>query len=256
MSPSEEALGAYVDGELEPAKRAEIEAAASADPQLAARIERMRKLRSRLRGAFEPVVREPVPQRLLDALNPPAAVAPVADLSEARAAKRATAKRWSWPEWSAMAASVVLGVIIGHTLLRQSQDDDLRIKGERLVAQGNLASALSERLASDAAPEGNVKVGISYRTKSGQYCRSFSLQDARALAGIACRGGETWEVRALAANRALGQNPQLPTGPGEAEPAGSALPPSIASAVEAEIDGEPLSATGEAAARRNHWRPN
>ena len=58
MSISDETLMAYADGELEPAQRAEIEAAMAADPKLAERVEQHRALRRKLNAAYDPVLLE------------------------------------------------------------------------------------------------------------------------------------------------------------------------------------------------------
>jgi anti-sigma factor RsiW len=59
----EHELQAYVDGELAPGDVVRVEAAIAADPAFAAQVERERRLRVQLRGAFDPVLDEPVPAR-------------------------------------------------------------------------------------------------------------------------------------------------------------------------------------------------
>ncbi|MFN3843995.1 MAG: zf-HC2 domain-containing protein, partial [Rehaibacterium terrae] len=63
MRISDERLMAYVDGELDAAQAAQVEAAIAADPALAAAVARQRRLRERLRAAFDPVLDQPVPER-------------------------------------------------------------------------------------------------------------------------------------------------------------------------------------------------
>jgi len=65
MTITEAILMAYVDGELEPGARAQVEAAMAADPDIARRIARHRAFRDRLRASFDEVMEEPVPDRLL-----------------------------------------------------------------------------------------------------------------------------------------------------------------------------------------------
>ncbi|MDX1374010.1 MAG: anti-sigma factor [Burkholderiales bacterium] len=69
---SEADLQAYVDGRLAEPRRAEVEAELAASPELVAHVEACRAQSEALRGAFQPVLEEPIPVRLLDATRPPA----------------------------------------------------------------------------------------------------------------------------------------------------------------------------------------
>ncbi|HYL00907.1 MAG TPA: hypothetical protein VEU78_06910 [Steroidobacteraceae bacterium] len=242
MTFSDETLGAYVDGELDAATRAALEAAMATDPQLAVRIARQRALRMQVREAFAPVLSEPVPERLLAAARGLPAAARPGNVLAFPARPR---PRWSWPQWGAIAASLVVGVLLGPLLLRPSAP--LATSGGRVVASGVLARALSQQLAS-AQPRGAaVAIGVSFRGRSGGYCRSFVLHETQSLAGLACREGPAWEVVALAQSAAPGS--------GGYTQASSALPPAVSRTLDELIVGEPLDAAGEAAARAHDWRP-
>jgi len=67
---SEADLQALVDGRLPDDRRAEVEAAVAADAALAERVTVYRAQAAALRAAFEPVLEEVVPVRLLDATRP------------------------------------------------------------------------------------------------------------------------------------------------------------------------------------------
>jgi hypothetical protein len=242
MSFDEETLIAYADGELDAATRAAIEAAAASDPQLAQRIAQHRALRARLHAAFEPVLEERVPERLLATVRGTAAAASADNVISLR-----PRPRWSWPQWGAMAASVVLGVLLGALLLRPS-GAPIDTRGGQMLASGALARALSDQLASTATPGAPVEVGISFRAKSGTYCRSFVLHAGGSLAGLACREQTSWQVVALAPAEA-------PGAPGTYRQAASSLPPPVARSLVDLIAGEPLDAAGEAAARARGWKP-
>jgi anti-sigma factor RsiW len=69
MKPSEDDLQAYVDDRLAPAQRAEVEAQLASVPELAERVAAYRELNARLRAQFNPILDEPIPQRLT--LAPP-----------------------------------------------------------------------------------------------------------------------------------------------------------------------------------------
>lgn len=242
MSITEEILIAYVDGELDTAAREEVEAAIAADPDIARRVARHQELRSSLRSAFDDVLDETVPEQLIAT----ARTAPVSDLARARAMRSARSeRRWALPVWGALAASVVLGILIGVGLLRgQGGRSPFAEQDGGLIAQGDLARALSTQLASDT-PHTPVRIGLSFRDRSGAYCRSFRTPG---IAGLACRDGDDWAVQMLERTEA-----GLPP-PGDHEMAGSALPPAVLKAVEDRIAGAPLDAAAEAAARTNDWR--
>ena len=68
---SEADLQAYVDGRLAESRRAGLEAELAANPELAQQVEAYRAHSEVLRAAFQPVLEEPIPMRLLDATRPP-----------------------------------------------------------------------------------------------------------------------------------------------------------------------------------------
>jgi Putative zinc-finger len=259
MSISETELLAYVDGELDAADRARVEAAIETDELLARRVATQRGLRARLNASYNAVLDEAVPQRLTDVLNRrPADVtagdATVTDIAIARAERDAqvaraaasTARRWSWREWSAVAASVTLGVLLGPAVLRQSQPLPFMEERGRVVAIGALNQELLQQVASDTTPDASSQVGVSFRAKDGRYCRSFSLRQGPA--GLACRERGDWVVEVLArgAGRA-GSDAGL-------RQAASAMPDVVRLAIEARIEGEPFDAAAEAQAIKKRWR--
>jgi hypothetical protein len=247
MQFSDETLMAYADGEVDADTRRQIEAAMALDPTLAERVAKHRALRADLGAAFGGVLDEPVPSRLLDAANSsPAAKrsATVTDLSAARAAKSGDKKSrsWSWPEWTAIAASLLIGVLAGRSALQPAQSEMFATTSGGIVATGELSAALSDQL-SGTAKDANVQIGLSFRAKGGNYCRSFAAGTA---AGFACREDAQWRVRAL---NEVGAHA---TG-GEYRMAGSDLPPAILSAIDDVMEGEALDQEQEQAARERGW---
>ena len=57
-------LHAYVDGELSPARRAEVEAHLRTDPEAARAVEEYRLINNGLRQLYDPVLEEPIPTQL------------------------------------------------------------------------------------------------------------------------------------------------------------------------------------------------
>ncbi len=245
MTPSDETLMAYVDGELDEQARVAVEAAMVADPDIAARVARQQALRKRVRLAFVRVVEEPVPERLLSA----ATAAPVRT-GNVIPLRRKESRRWSWPEWGSMAACLTAGVVLTLVFVRFSAVEPITSRGGHLLASGALAQALSGQLAStQAAAAAPVHIGVSFRDKSGSYCRTFALQEAGPLAGLACHSGDRWRLEVLA------RSTEAPdSGASNYRPAGSAMPKVVLQAVEDRIAGEPLDARTEAAAQASGWK--
>lgn len=242
---SEELLFAYVDGELDDAQRARVEAALAHDPALAATVAQHRQLREQLGAHFDAVLQEPLPGRLRQTLQPPAA-GNVADIGAARATRASREpRRWSPREWGAIAATLLLGVLLGIAWRGGTREASLVADATGLRAGGALASALSERAADVARPGAAVHIGLSLRTNTGEYCRSFEL--AGGTAGLACHRDDHWAVDIVAREAASPAE-------GEFRQAGSALPEALRMAIEQRIAGEPLTAAEEIALIRQGWR--
>lgn len=245
---NEERLLAWLDGELDEAAAADVARAVAADPALAERARRERALRENLRAAYAPVAAEAPPQRLLAALGAmqatpaPATTDNVAPLRPRTAVQRV--RDWRWPEWTALAASLFLGALIGTQFLRAPAQEPVRMRDGMLVAGSELMQVLDHNLAADARPGDALAVGLSFRDGEGRYCRSFAVQGAQPLGGLACRSGDAWRVVAL--GEAERQD-------GELRQAASALPAAVLAEVDARQQ-EMLDAAAERAARDAGWR--
>lgn len=271
---SDDRLMAFADGEGDDAERSAIAQAIDRDPAMAARVARHRALRANIAAAFEPVLDEPLPRQLAALVDDPATsrnVAPVITLATVRAARlpgvgdSTRARQPSWWAWGGMAASLVVGVLAGLTLRTTDGSPDrsgapvaaadppaILTSGGQLIANGTLASALSHQLAStQAAASGAslpVRIGVSFVTTDGTYCRSFTLQAdsaTTALAGLACREKASWQIPVLS---------EAAADKGTYRPAASTLPPAVAAMVDARIQGAPLGAEAERKAMEQDWR--
>ena len=246
MNYDDDTLMAYADGELDPAQRAAIARAIQDDPAVAAAVARHQALRQDVFAAFAPTLDEPVPERL----QPPAAR--VHDLGAVRAARAATQEQWeqrqvqhrrpAWPQWGALAASLVVGVLAGSLGSGWFGSGTELVRGPagELSAGGRLAQALDRQLAQEGG-SGDVRVGLSFVARDGNYCRSFQLGGS---AGLACREGGNWRVPVLA---------DSPAQAGAYRQAAAPLPPAVLDAVDARIAGATLDAAAERAARERGW---
>jgi negative regulator of sigma E activity len=256
MSVPQARLLAYVDGELDANAAAEVEAALARDPEAQAFVQRERLLRRRLQAAFAPVLDEPVPERLSALLAETAAAPTVVDLQAERERRRppppapaAPAPRTAWPMWMGLAASVLLSVGVGFALGQRSgagAGEMLASADGALVAGAPLASALATQTSAEA--KGAVRVGMSFVSTDGHYCRSFTL-NAQATAGLACEQGGRWQVQMLARDEAPADN-----GDSTYRQAASPWPQALLEAIDRRIAGAPLDARGEAEAIRRGWK--
>lgn len=243
-------LMAYADGELDAAQTARVEQAIQQNAHLAARVAQHRALRTQLRNSFAASLSEPIPERLLNILQPRATAATadkVVDLAQARQRKAAVpARSWSSREWGAMAASLIAGIIVGVYALNFNATNLVSTQGGDLIAQGKLATALTTQLAGATENQQAIQIGVSFRNHAGEYCRSFAVQETKALAGLACRSQDNWRVQMLteiAAGNA-----------GEFRQAGSATPAAVLALIEQQIEGDPLDTEAEAAVQRKGWK--
>jgi hypothetical protein len=246
MTFSEETLMAYADDELDAQTRGAVEAAMASDPEIAARVAQHKALRGELRVAFNNVLDEPIPQRLADAARGVPAVRREGNVIPLR---RKNSTRRVWTQWAAIAASLGIGIIIGEALLsRGPGTGPITSRGGQLLANGVLARALSNQLAGQTEPT-PVHIGVSFKARSGAYCRSFTLEESPVLAGLACREHADWQVRVLTAIE-----PQSP-GSGALRQAGTEIPKAVLEAVEDSRVGDVLDANAEVAARAKGWGP-
>jgi len=234
MTFSDEELMAYADGELDDARRQQIADAIHRDPEIARRVASHRALKESLSAAFDPVLTEPVPERLT-ATARSRATSNVVRLRDHHAPLRST------PKWIALAASFLLGALALHLGLRFFSAPVFTARGE-ILTSAKVQQALSNQLTSTPSDPQSLKIGVSFLSKNGQYCRTFQLQT---LAGLACNAAGTWNVQVL-----------THTGTHESgyRQASSNMPAAVVQAVTDSIAGDPLDAGEEVDARAHQWQ--
>lgn len=233
--PDAETLMAYADGELDDAGAAQVHAYLLTDERARAEVERLRRTATLAKAAFEPSLLAPVPDRLIDAvLNPPAMAWNVVSMRPARAVggRRPAVQFWRM----AMAACLAL-LVAGSAGVWLSQTDSSP-DGEGLIALGPVrpGSALADILetkpsgalqASDANRTARLGVVATFRDKSDRVCREVEVlagasEHRPVAAGVACRipRAGTWIVegaaRVAAASEASGAG-YLPSGASESD---------------------------------------
>ncbi len=242
MNLTDEVLIAYADGELSGEELLAVEAGLKDRPDLAAFVARQQALRRHVESAFAPIMNEDVPQALRDAvLRKPVSWRWRWNRAPEGVAQMFSKRRLMWagvPAAAALAFGVVLGVAIAPESVFRVNNAGI------MTAQGTLAAALQTQLASAQSGNEGVRIGISFHSRDGHYCRSFEESGASAsLAGVACREGKGWSVRALAAT---------PSDKSQYRMAGG-MPDILRRVISDAIMGEPLGAAAERQARDRGW---
>ena len=226
-----ESLAAFLDGELPPEEMERIAKLLDARPDLDQWVRRHERLRADMKSAFADL--PPPPERLVRAVT----TSPVSWRWRTRQMLRAPGLRTLAP----VGAALALGLVIGVTL---HAPDEIALRNGQVMAQGALAAALNDKLASEAGASDGPRIGISFRARDGHYCRTF---EADAQSGLACNGDKGWTIALLTA-----RPPAESTG--AYRMAGSQMPDAIRAAVTLRIAGEPFDAAAEKAARDKGWK--
>jgi hypothetical protein len=259
----------YVDGEMPADERAGFDARLAQEPALAGAVTREQALRAKVDAAYAPVLGETIPGGLLDLLalpDPQPAATPAAandavsvGSNDAHRARLPHASRWSWPQWGAMAASLVLGVLLGARALAPGAVSSggtsvalATTDSGAITAQGALREALEQRIGGGGDKTASaVAVGLSFRNQASQYCRTFTL--AGGSAGIACKQDDGWVVAHLE-HATLAPTASAALAAGHYRLAASPFSPGLLQAVDDMREGETLDANAEAAARAKGWK--
>ena len=115
-----------------------------------------------------------------------------------------------------------------------------------LVARGELARALENQLASEQRGDEPVLIGLTFKARDGDYCRSFVLRAAQ-TAGLACRAGAEWQIPAT-------DSSPMPQGRDAAGGLGDCRRRSCGPSKRA-CDGAALDAEAEKSAQLSGWDP-
>jgi anti-sigma factor RsiW len=240
MTYDDEILMRRVDGELTPEAGAAIDAAAAADPALAARLAALRSLRTLAREAV-PLAPDPRDRDLARLI----AAEPAPQPPAVRLFERFTAvfQPRHAPVWAGLAAACfVLGLSFGW-LGAGAPERGFTVDPEGAITDAALVRVLDARLTADGADAQGRAVGLTFRDADDRWCRTFHSEQA-GVAGLACREADVWRLQALA---------PFKRAPGELRTASADLPAPILAAVDAVLADDPLDAAAEARARDAGW---
>lgn len=259
FGPDDEALSALLDGALDAENAASLRKRIEREPELAARFAALEAANDRVRRAYAEVAAEPMPERVRALLDESRGSRNVVALSA-----RPERRRFALPptiHWStahlptaiaagiALAAGVAIGLLVASRAPAPGAAAALAAVGD--VAPGDPLFAALETAPSGAARDLGARVSaeprLTFLTHDGAYCRRVDLtRDRDAAAVLACRRDDGWRVEAASLDR-------LAAAPGgEFRPASEA-PSAVEAAIDAAIEGEPLSADAERALLAGGW---
>lgn len=237
-----EQIMAYHDQELDPEQAAEVEKVLSENNEAREFLAQLQQSDDFLRDGLGDVLRQPVPQRLIDAAHGKSAEsrkgAKILGFPQSR-----SVSRWAY----ATAASVALAVLAGTYMVTSKPDGE---------SSDMLAKALNEALEVTASGDiyraSNTTVQImpiaTFATTKAGLCRQYAAQwqDEQSV-GLACRQQNSqWHIRTQQ-TLASGSKSQLyaPASGGEGR---------IAAEIEAIGGGQPLGIGQEEALISNGWQ--
>ena len=130
---NDETFFAWLDGELEAAEAARVEAEVAADPRLSTMAAEHRTMQARLKGAFDTIIDAPMPGHLAAAARTP----PQAEVIDFAEARKKSDRAWPSPgQWSAMAATLAIGVLIGTLAPQARQASPVDHRPRAMTPQG------------------------------------------------------------------------------------------------------------------------
>jgi len=188
-----ETLMAFLDGELNEERAAEIEAALAASPALRAQLQAMRDTDSLLRAAVAPSL--DIPERFAQLLEPQT-------VSNVVPLKRTPRAAWWMPTGAAVAAALAVWVASSNLVTTQTAgwlrhvEDGVAISGALEAAAKNTRSGDLVRYA-----DLNIRPVVSFVANDGRSCRELHVRDKEMAARIiACRDlhEDEWCIEALA----------------------------------------------------------
>lgn len=203
---NEALLVAYVDGELPEDEARRVAALVEIDPEARETVRLLTLSAEAARNAFDKPLRQPIPDRLMRALD-------AASEGVGPAKSPTSARRWDLPLAAAIAA-LIFGFGGGYLTGATGGDYELASGGTpkpAAMSDGRFEAALFQALQAEPGAEigygaadggeGTVTAREEIALSNGLSCRAFENQEsmqAESVPGIACRGADgAWTVLTL-----------------------------------------------------------
>jgi len=200
-----ELLSQYIDGELEAGAHDALAARLAAEPELAAVLERLRRLDHSIAATVRSANAGAVPTHVEALLREDSNVVPL----------RRRASRAAWP--AALAASLVAALAL---LLVPGEEDRQPLTGSDPVLAQALESEASRAGGWVALADGRtLQPVLTFPDRAGNWCREFLLRDGEQdWRGVACRDAGTWETQVVARETFLAaEEAYRPAGAGDSD---------------------------------------
>ena len=180
---NDERLCAFLDDQLDPAQRAQVEAALAADAGARLRLERLRGADQQLHKAL--------PLRGKDHFE-------AAMVARIRGGAPVVTRSWQRSVLPWAAAAAVVGVFAGYLLPRQlPASGAMQVAASSAPAQlsGDVAGFLQVARAGEVTDARGLSVVLSFESADARYCRVFhSAAGATAGEGLACQSAAGWQL--------------------------------------------------------------
>jgi len=254
-SPDDGRLCAYLDGELPSGEADRLTDRLAADPALARRLEALRRTDENVRRLYAKVDELPLPQRVIDLLQDPAAGAagPEVEGNVVAFARRGIRSFLQVPVAIAASVALMAGFLISGLMSRDAGlgGDPATLYARAIPGDSGLHRLLESGLSSEEQllDGGAVaRVVLTFQAEDGDWCRQFELAAAAgSTQALACRRGGNWQMETASFTDARD------TG-GPYQQASGATTPALDAAVEALIgDREPLTAEEESRLISTGW---
>jgi hypothetical protein len=264
---TDEILMAYADGVLDASTRAQIEALLQANPDAMARVQMFRATGVALGKLYSKPLKESIPAHLVDFVMNHGKEAVSATPAKSRGRMQLGGiknfvSQTLWDRliprsagWQLAAASVAaLGAGFGAGYFVRGGDDSgsglASFSHGQIFAGSALRNVLETkpsgqeaRIAGGTADAAVVRATVTFKTKTGQYCREYEVlaQAGGQFAGLACRlAGGAWVL-----------DMHVPAPPKSTPAAGEKL---VDPVVDRMIEGDAFGKEEEDAAISNGWR--
>jgi len=204
-----ETLVAYADGQLNTNEVRRVETVLARDAEARKTVRQLRESAALLRAAFNEPINEPVPARILEAINSTVAEQAVVTHGPGRRSLH----HWS-PALAASVAALLLGLGGSYFLADYRVGQELsRIELVRLadkqVKEAALYEALEKNISGrtvawenpDSGRSGSITPVRTFKNRQGQWCREYAASEALgndqdSRRAIACRQPEgIWNTR-------------------------------------------------------------
>jgi hypothetical protein len=251
------------DGTLGPADRKRVEGELAQDPDLRERLDAFLATGKVLAHLFEPVVRAPVPDRLVDVILRPDNLPP-RTLHRQGPTRRGGlrdlfARRLPSLDWAlspaTLAAAIVCAIALGASIFWAVRPDSLVGVAPEVVARALEGTPSGERSAFTLVLRGaaSLEPSFSFQHRDGRYCRQYELAlgGGRGFVGFACRSATgDWQIERDAVAAVRHDEGSKTT----IKPAGTSAAQDIEDAVDRVMVGDPLESERELRLMRGGWR--